>query len=307
MKSTTFSQIVDGYLLAANARRLSDHTIRDYVTTFKKFNRFLDDDPPFESITVQQVENFLAHQNVSKKTILNYHIGLSALWTWAIKEELVEEHIIRRITRVKPEKKAIKPYTEDDIRTMLNVINQTNVYSRPGKRDSFHRLPHADRNRAIIYILLDTGVRVSELINLNLHEVDLRNRRMYVMGKGSKERTIPFSPKTGQVIWKYLTSRKDASLGEYLFTNNEGGELTRSRVLRILRTIGQRAGVMKVTVHRFRHTFAINYLRNGGDAYSLQMMLGHSTMEMVKTYLALAQADLDKNHKLASPVDNWRL
>jgi site-specific recombinase XerD len=64
---------------------------------------------------------------------------------------------------------------------------------------------------------------------------------------------------------------------------------------------------MKVTAHRFRHTFAVNYLRNGGDTYSLQMMLGISTMEMFKTYLALAQADLDANHLQASPLSNWRL
>ena len=79
-----------------------------------------------------------------------------------------------------------------------------------------------------------------------------------------------------------MTSREEARLGEYLLVTNDGRKLTRSRILRIIRTIGERAGVMRDTVHRFRHTFAINYLRNGGDAYSLQMMLGHSTMRSSK-------------------------
>ena len=307
MNSISFSKIVDGYLLAAHARRLSPHTIRDYLTTFQKFMRFLKNDPPIETITVKQVEEFLAIQPVSKKTVLNYHIGLSALWTWASEEGLTKEHIIHKVKRIKPEKKAIKPYSEDYIRNMLNALSQTLLYSRPGKRDSFHKLSDADRNRAIIYLLLDTGVRASELINLHIHEVDLRNRRIYVLGKGSKERAIPFSSRTGQVVWKYLAQRKEETHGDILFVTREGRPLTRSRLLRIINSIGNRAAVYKTTVHRFRHTFAVNYLRNGGDAYSLQMMLGHSTMEMVKTYLALAQADLDANHLQASPVSNWRL
>ena len=134
-----------------------------------------------------------------------------------------------------------------------------------------------------------------------------RNMRITVMGKGSKQRTIPFSPRTGQVLWRYLAQRKDSTADEFLFVTNEGRMLTRSRILNILRTLGSRAGVNGVNVHRFRHTFAINFLRNGGDPYSLQRLLGNSTMEMVLRYLFIAQADLDKNHKLTSPVDNWRL
>ena len=83
--------------------------------------------------------------------------------------------------------------------------------------------------------------------------------------------------------------------------------MDRDRLYKSMLTIGRRAGVKGVTVHRFRHIFAINYLRNGGDPYTLQMMLGHASMEMVKNYLALAQADLDVMHRVASPVDNWRL
>ena len=303
----SFSQAVEGYLLAAHARRLSPHTIQDYVNTFRKFDVFLQEDPPVSSISSRQVESFLATQKVSKKTLLNYHTGLSALWTWALNEELVKEHIVQKVERAKPEKRSIKPYSEEDVRAMLAALNHSRLYSRPGKRECANSLPNAERNRAIILLLLDSGIRATELCQLMIHQVDVRNRRMNIFGKGSKERTIPFSPRTGQALWKYLAIRSEDSMGDYLFINILGGPLDRHDLRRTLARIGERAGIQGVNVHRFRHTFAINYLRNGGDPYSLQVMLGHSTMEMVKTYLALSQADLEKNHRQASPVANWKL
>jgi integrase/recombinase XerD len=83
--------------------------------------------------------------------------------------------------------------------------------------------------------------------------------------------------------------------------------LASSGLLQLIRRLGDRAGVNHAHPHRFRHTFAINFLRNGGNAFVLQMLLGHSTMEMVKRYLALAQADAQATHRRASPVANWRL
>jgi len=303
----SFSKAVEGYLLAAHARKLSEFTIKDYLNTYRKFLDFFVDDPPIESITSHDVENFLAAQSVSKKTLVNYHISLSALWTWALAEGLVSGHILRNVKRAKPEKKAVKPYSEVDVREMLSSLTHTKFYSRPGKDESRHKLMHAERNRAIILLLLDTGIRSSELCELKIHQVDVRNRRITVMGKGTKERTIPFSAPTGQAIWRYLAQRKDDTIDERLFTSKSGRPMNRDQLLKTLKRIGERGGIPDVTVHRFRHTFAINYLRNGGDPYSLQVMLGHSTMEMVKTYLALSQADLEKNHRQASPVANWRL
>jgi len=307
MNKITFSQAIDGYLLFANARRLSHHTIRDYVTTFRKFQDFLDEDPPIEEITSKQVESFLAAQTVSKKTLLNYHTGLSALWTWCVNDKITTEHIVRKVKRAKPEKRDIKPYSQVEVKAMLSALNHSKPYKRPGKRECTHKLSQVERTKAILYLLLDTGIRASELSNLKIHHVNMRNRTVTVMGKGSKERMIPYSARTGQILWRYLAQRENDSAGDYLFVTIQGRQLSRTRLLRMLVALGERADVPGVNVHRFRHTFAVNYLRNEGDPYSLQIMLGHSTMEMVKTYLNIAQADLQKNHLKASPIENWRL
>lgn len=307
-RSITFSEAVEGYLLAATARHLSKHTIADYVNTYRKFQVFLNDDPSINQISTNQIEAFLAIQTVSKKTILNYLTGLSALWTWAVDNEIVSEHIVHKVERPKPEKRSIVPYSEADIKSMLSALTHSNLYTRPGKGESQHSLPHQERNRAIIFLLLDTGIRATELCELKIHQADLQNRRITVFGKGSKERTIPISHRTAQAIWRYLkTERQEDYISERLFTTINGSPMDRDRLFKSIRSISRRASVKGANVHRFRHTFAINYLRNGGDPFSLQIILGHSTMEMVKNYLAIAQADIENNHLRASPVDHWRL
>jgi integrase/recombinase XerD len=308
MGKITITQAIDGYLLAAHARRLSPNTIHSYQAYFDKFLTFLNADPPIEEIDPKQVEAFFASQTtVSKKSLLNYHIGLSALWIWCVEEGLVKEHVLHKVRRPKPEKKDVQPYTQKQVKDMLKALGHTKVYSRPGKVASNHSLPDAERNRAMIYLLIDTGIRADELCSLKIYQVDLKNRRITVMGKGSKQRMVPFSNRTGQILWRYLSTRKNDLAADFMFVTKEGRSLDRGQLLKIMTRIGNRAGIIGMNVHRFRHTFAINYLRNGGDAYTLQMMLGHSSMDMVRHYLALAQADLDKQHQLASPVENWRL
>ena len=304
MSKITFSQAKEGYLLAAGARHLSKHTIRDYLNTFRKFSNFLDDDLPLERITRHHIEAFFAAQTkVSNKTILNYHVGLSALWTWAVSEHIVPKHIVRDVTPPKPEQKEIVPFSVVEIRAMLAVVGRDASGQVLDKRMKYT----ADRNRTIILLLLDTGMRASELCGLDFSHVDTHNRRVRVMGKGAKERTIPFSPRTGQALWRYLTARPDVRANDPLIATQDEHDLTRSRLLKILVTIGKNSGVSKVHPHRFRHTFAIQYIRNGGDPYTLQALLGHSSLDMVKNYLRIAQIDIDSAHRRASPVDNWRL
>lgn len=303
-----FSKILDGYLLSLGARHLSEHTVSDYSRTLNKFAVFLDEDRPIHEITSRHIELFLAsHTNLSNKSLLNYYIGLSALWTWLVREGFVTENIVRRLTPPKAEKKEVVPLTESEIKAIMSALNRSKVYVRQGTSVD-HALGSMERNRAIILLMLDTGLRASELCDLKIEDVDNRNHRIFVrQGKGMKERMLPFSPRTGQMIWRYLAARKDAQPGDPLFVSKLNRSMTRTKLAEMFANIGRRAGVPHFHPHRLRHTFAIQYLRNGGNAYTLQAMLGHSSLDMVKHYLRLAQTDVDTAHRRASPVDNWRL
>jgi site-specific recombinase XerD len=307
-KPITLSQALEGYFLAAYARRLSQHTIADYSRAFSKLEHFLATDPPLASITASDIrafQNSLSH--LSDKSVLNHHIALSALWTWAQQEQLVADNIVRQVKAPKPEKRANVPYTEQDVKAMLAACDRTQAYARPGKRRSDHRLPTAKRDRAILTLLVDTGLRASELCDLRIIDADLRNENVHVMGKGDKERTVPFCSRTAQVLWRYLVTRDDRSPSHNLFTTRGGGRMDRHNLRHMVQGAARRAGVQRANVHRFRHTFAINFLRNGGNVFALKEALGHESMNTVLRYLDVAQADVKEAHRIASPVANWVL
>jgi len=235
------------------------------------------------------VRGFLAScTHLSKKNLLNYHTGLSALWTWAISEALIEHHIIKKTKRPKPPKPDIKPYTRDDIEALLAVCSHTQPHIMRGKHNCRRRRPTAHRDKAITKTLVDTGIRASELCKITIADLDKRNMRIFIHGKGAKKRTVYIAASTSRAIWRYLTTRHEARPDDPLFVTQEGHQLRRDTLCHLIIRIGRRAGIPNANVHRFRHTFAINFLRNGGNAYTLQRLLGHSTLDMVKTYLKLA-------------------
>ena len=170
------------------------------------------------------------------------------------------------------------------------------------------------RDKAIILFLLDTGVRNSELRRLTVRDVDLKMRRAKVRGKGrldfgqGKERIVFISARTAKAIHRYLLFRGEVADDDSLFVTFNNRRLKRYHLTQHVSRLGERAGLSECNVHKFRHTFAIEFLRNaGGNIYVLQQLLGHSSLDMVKRYLAIAQSDLEHAHQEASPVDQWRL
>jgi integrase/recombinase XerD len=221
--------------------------------------------------------------------------ALQAFWSWLARESFIKENPFDRLRIPKPPKKIIPVFTEEQLRQLLAAIEMT---SATGYRDY-----------AIILTLLDTGVRCGELIGLRLTDINLESRLLKVWGKGSKERLVPIGAKVQKALWKYLARyRPDPATPRYdnIFLTLTGHPLTKDRLEAIVERYGEKAGIsgVRVSPHTFRHTMAVTFLRSGGDVFSLQRILGHSQLEVLRGYINLAQADISRVHQRHSPADN---
>ena len=311
------------------SRQLSPHTISDYTVSFRKFQQFFKTDPPFSKISAEEVEQFLSRlgsvaegqlngaaprpaKPLSKKSLLNVHTALSALWSYAVAKEITKRHILREVRPPKPETRAIVPFTEHDVKAVLAACDHSQPYGRPGKRTAENRRPTARRDKAIIKLLVDTGIRASELCDLRFLDVDFKNQRIVVFGKGSKERVLPMSARVKSALSEYIEFERPGPLpaadaAEPLFLTHEGNPFNRDALLDLLNSLGRRAGVPDCHPHRFRHTFAVEYLRNRANTLALRELLGHVSNETLEIYVKLAEVDLANIHKYASPAERWRL
>jgi integrase/recombinase XerD len=157
------------------------------------------------------------------------------------------------------------------------------------------------RLHLLILFLLDTGCRVGEALNVHVREIDFDNLLLTLDGKGSKQRVVPFSFELRRAIFRYIADFQRKPDGLLLATRNET-KLGRRVMLRAVKNLCDRLGFQPParTLHAFRHTFAVNYLRRGGSVFHLQKVLGHSTLEMTRRYANLVTADLQAVHPRVS-------
>lgn len=294
LKPINLSEAIKLFIHTKKAERFSNDTIACYNKAFKRALDFFGEDKPFGEIGVDDIRELIARMDdVGNRTVVIYHTGLASLWTWAIEEGYADDHIIRKVKRPRFQKPKIEPFDRYQIRALLKAAEDTR---------------NPARNRAIILFLLDTGVRASELCSLKIG--DLKGDHVTILGKGKKVRTVPVSTRTLKAYGEYLFDRRHTGPDEAMFASERwesDGHIGRNGLRKLLYRLGELAGVEKCHPHRLRHTFAIAYLRNGGDVYTLQEIMGHSTLDMVKEYLAISQVDTRVAHKKASPVENWHL
>jgi len=162
----------------------------------------------------------------------------------------------------------------------------------------------AERDKAILLSLVDTGCRASEFLSVNIGDLDFVNGEIRILhGKGDKYRTVYLGRNSRRAVRRYLKTRKELSSHSPLWITNDGCRLTFSGLRQIIRRRAWDAQIDSPGIHDFRRCFAIEFLRNDGDIFTLQKILGHSSLEMVKRYLAIAKTDCEIAHRKASPVD----
>ena len=305
-----FSDAVEGYWLT-NKRNRADSTYRTYSRIFSSFEEWVENDE-LETITAQRANGYLNYldeiRGVEAQTVLNHWIPLSSFWKWASKELGVPHVIAEGVPRPKVRQKQRTPYTHEEVKLILRGVRYMRAWDPANEQHIEVERRTLVRDLAVVAVLLDTGIRASELCDLQIAHFNRKNGKLIVMhGKGDKQRTLPLGDRSRRRLWQYLTKREECSAADPLFVTKKGDAFDRDYLYRLVSRAGKRYGVSKVGPHRFRHTFAINFLRNGGSPLELQRMLGHEKLETVLIYVRLAEVDIESAQKRASVGDAWNV
>ena len=315
--STYLSSLVAGYSLCAQTEGKSPNTVAIVVNSVKYLDDFLSSEGLSTDVTqigVKEIRAFIAYlqrkkcfsdhpyskgqqRGLSGHTINTYMRSVRAFWSWLVEEDIIDINPFSRLRIPKPPRKVIATFSQSQIESLLSVINSS---------------AEGYRHMVIILTLLDTGLRVSELINLKMNNVWLEEGLIKVLGKGNKERLVPIGKQIRKLLWRYISQyRPEPALPnlDNLFLTQDGRPLTKNRVDSLMKRCGDKARLtgVRCSPHTLRHTFAVSYLRNGGDVFSLQKILGHSSLEMTRRYCELADVDMKRAHAIASPVDNFTI
>jgi integrase/recombinase XerD len=320
------SKAVTGFLQFKAAEGLSPNTLTSYQHHLRQWSEYAGD-MPVSQVKTQDVRDYLVwlrteykpqrwggrDHPLSPKTLRNVHITLCAFFTWA-SAELRLTNLMKSIPAPRFEEPPIEPFSKDDVEALLKACEYSEPAHTADRRRYTMRRATAKRDQAIILTLLDTGLRASEFCALKIGDVDAQTGKVQVKhgrlggAKGGKGRTVFLGKATRRALWRYLAGREDGEDPEApLFTCKYDRPMNKDALRLLIVHLGQKAQVKKCHPHRFRHTFSITYLRAGGDVFTLQALLGHSTLDMVRHYARIAEIDIQQAHRRASPADNWRL
>jgi integrase/recombinase XerD len=313
----TLEKAIGLYLATLETEGKSPRYIDWLKTRLRFFHNFISeangDNFKVQDLTVEDGRNYIhhlmerdkryqdhpMHKEQEGKLKVQYIHGLGrsvrSFSTWAYEEGFLEENVMRRLKLPKLPTIFPEPLNEKEIQQILNA--------------SLHSTHERLRNYAIMMLFLDTGIRLDELVTLRLSRMDFTIGEMTILGKGSKERKVPIGNQAKKALIDYITKERLDPINprdeDRVFLNSDGYPITHSTVEKMFQRVKKLAGVTKLHPHACRHTFSVRYLVNGGDAFSLQKILGHTSLEMTRKYVNLASGDVKEKHRRFSPMDNF--
>lgn len=277
----------DEFLLDQRSKGNSRHTLDYYRRTFNHLANCLKVQDVKE-ITLHSCKLFtvyLSELHLSSVSVQSYVRGFRAYLSWLYDEHHISEDLAKVYKLPKAEKKVIKVLTDPELRRLVDCFDQSK--------------PVDLRNLCICALMFDSGLRLHEVVSLRTVDVFLRDVRSYIVvhGKGNKERFVPIGKTTAGYLRKYIPGQ------DFFFVQPDGAPITDDTLKDLFRKLKKRAKIQRLHPHLLRHTFATRYLESGGDIYTLQSILGHSSLEMVKRYLHFATSRLADVYARHSPFD----
>jgi integrase/recombinase XerC len=291
-------ELVDLYILRCQVEAKSVQTVSAYRYTLSRFQRSLvEDGVPLDAAAVRQehIYRYLGRfTQLSLDTRHRYFREVRCFFNWVTESGYLSTSPFARMRNVRLPKKIVRVFTPEDLQQLLAACPPTAA----GLRD-----------RAIVMTLLDTGLRVSELAQLVIDDLNVDALRMRVLhAKGNKQRVAPFSDACRDEMLPYLAIRGDGSGPLFCATDSHGSlrlgvPLRSNGIKQLLRRLGRATGLPKVHAHRFRHTFATWAIEQGARELDVQLLLGHSSPDMVRRYASSYNAEqAARRHPEFSPA-----
>lgn len=283
-KSTTDNLSNHNYLsMFLNAKKIegcSDRTLSYYETTIAKLLSNFSE--PIRKVTTDEIRGYLANyqtiNNCSKVTIDNVRRNISSFFTWLEEEDYIIKSPMRRIHKIKTVKMVKEIISDEEIEKL---------------RDSCDNL----RDLAIIDLLYSTGIRIGELVRLNIDDINFEERECVVLGKGDKERKVYFDAKTKIHLQGYINNRSDNNQALFVTLDAPYDRLKISGVEIRLRSLGRELGINKIHPHKFRRTMATRAIDKGMPIEQVQRLLGHSQIDTTMHYAIVNQTNVKVSHR----------
>ena len=289
VQKSSVSEYFDLYLSSAAARGVKDKTLQTYKNHFRSIAKRMDVTVPMNRLNSQDLEDMILsmrEEGLSASSINSYTRTLKVFFSWCNEEG----HTNLNIKLYKAPETVKEVYTDEELMILLK---------KPEANCNFCEY----RNWVIINFLLNSGCRAATVRNIQIQDVDLARKQIVLRHtKNGKVQVIPLCSSMVAILRDYMAVRAGSS-SDYLFCNEFGDFLSENALRLAIVKYNNTRGVERTSLHAFRHTFARKYLVDcGGDAFSLQRLMGHSTLKMTRHYCNLFNDDIIENHEQRSPL-----